>query len=604
MKRYFTAVLPFLMMMVANAQSIPVNRLNQLFWGDLIVDQPFYVGDMNMERNKLGKRQLLQDNLLGIGNAQQSRFTNAYSFANPGLMTYANLGMKIIEINKTGNGLSGVDWMYSFKRINSIRMSYINQNDFSNHRSKGNHLNVYGDFQKSFGYALQPLNLYFSYLANYKDQSVGFGLKESELRERRSGELKTPRDMYVSKGLVISNHLGMVKIFRKWSRSKDLVINHRNTVALNHTYLNGTRQYIDRQITDVSSARLNVYDGFSKIKVGAEYLYRYTLETDSSTVLTNQKLNDWAVFGSIEQSFSNASTVTLDLRTDYSRLNGFFFLPNLEYSYRKTKFNLQLKAFKFINDDISVTEYFRPYLQGNRGLNLNRQNQVEKGNAIIANMNFYIKQSTLSSSFAVRDHKVKKVLSLNDQFNALSMNNVKDLEYMAFVQFNSRLLNKTNSGINTLNVYKFQTFANAQNSLNQARHSIYNELNFNWRQFYSGRRYGSTSIKLSIAQTSRLGIDNHFPNQVKNGNELLICDAKLSFAGIHVQELLKTIFSRNEHISSNNSKLLYNLRFEFSVYDVFSRQVRGNYNLGVQGFSGTTVPLMNYRYGTSVVMML
>lgn len=604
MRRYLFGVCSLILSIASNAQSIPVNRLNQLFWGDLIVDQPLYIGDMYMERNKLGKRQLLQDNMLSLGNAYPNRFTNAYLFANSGLMTTSYQGFRLIEVNKTGNGLIGFDFKYNIKRKNSIRLSYVNQNDYSDFRVKGNHLNVFGDFQKSFGYGTNPLQLYFSYLANYKDQSVGCGLEENEFYQRRTGALKSPRDLYVNKGLLVSNHVGIIKNFRFNSTRKDVMFNHRNTVALNHTFLNGTRQYIDRQITDISALRYNIYKGFSKVKLGAEYLYRYTLETDSATVMTNQKLNDWAVFGSIEQNITNSSSFTLNLRADYSQLNGLYVLPNLEYSLKKTKFGLTVKAYKFVNDDISITEYIRPYLQGNRKLFVNSQNLMEQGNVMMATINKYIKGATITASFALRDYKVKKVLSLNEQFNALSMNNVRDLEYYAHIHLDARLLNQRKVSFNTVNSYRYQTFANAQNGLNQARHSVYNELNLSWGNRYLGYRIGDVSTRFAISQTSRLGIDNHFPSQTKNGNEILICDAKFSFSGYHFYKLLKSIKFKKTSNSYRDSYFFNRLRFELSVYDILSKQVRGNFNQGIQGFSGTSIPLMNYRYGASLVMML
>ncbi|HEY1047695.1 MAG TPA: hypothetical protein VGF79_14740 [Bacteroidia bacterium] len=604
MKRYIIAFCSLVLSTASQAQSIPVNRLNQLFWGDLIVDQPLYIGDMLMERNKLGKRQLIQDNLLGIGNSVPNRFTNAYLFTNPGLMITPNQGLRMFEFNKTGNGLSGFDFRYMIKRKNSIRLSYVNQNEYSDSRVKGNHLNVFGDFQKSLGYSAKPLLLYFSFLTNYKDQSVGYGLKENEFYQRRTGAIKSPRDLYVNKGLLVSNHVGLMKNFRFNNSRKDIIFNHRNTVALNHTFLNGTRQYIDRQITDISTLRYNLYEGFSKIKLGAEYLYRYTLETDSATVLTNQKLNDWAIFGSIEQNITNASSFTLSLRTDYSQMNGLYVLPNLEYSLKKTKFGFTIKAYRFVNDDISITEYIRPYLQGNRRLSVSSQNIMEQGNVLMSTFNRFIRGTSLTANLALRDYKVKKVLSMNEQFNTLSMNNVRDLEYYAHIQLDSRLLSQRKVGLNTVNSYRFQSFANAQNGLNLAKHSLYNELNLSWGQRYLGPIFGDASTRLAISQTSRSGIDNHFPSQTKNGNEWLICDAKFSYSGYHLYKLLNSIKSKKNSNYYHESYFFNRLRFEFSVYDILSKQVRGNFNQGIQGFSGASIPLMNYRYGVSLVMLL
>lgn len=599
MKRLLFFFVAFASGMV-HSQNMPVNRYNELFLGDLIVDQPFYVGDMILERNKLGKRQLLQNNLLGIGGLSLYKFTNGNSFANPGLMSYPKIRNKTIEMNKTGNGLTGVDFSLGFRDKNSVKLSFLSQNDFSMNRIRGNHLSAYADYQFRINPYRNPMFIYASFLANYKDQTVGYGLADAELTERRLGSLKTQRDLYANSGLVTANHIGLVRHLTYNGSRNILIFNHKNTIALNRTFLNGTRQYLDRQITDISTVRFNLDEGFARIKLGAEYMYRYTLETDSVTVLTNQKVNDWAVFGSIEQSFSKTSSLTLGIRADYAHQNGAYLQPKIEYNLRKS-LSFNVKAYRFVNDDISVTEYIRPYLQGNRKLLMNAQNRIEKGNALMISTSKYSGRTTFNVTFALRDYAVKKVLSMNEQTNTLSMSNVRDLEYFAFVGFDSRLLTKKKLEINSRNSYKFQTFANAANGLNIAKHSLYNELSFLIGNRFVNYVVTSNAIRISIAHTSRFGIDDYFQIQANKGNQLGICDAKLSVGGYYVTQFLRAIQVMKKDQYSKKSRFFDQFKIELSVYDVFSKQVRGNFNQGVQGFSGTSVPLMNYRYGASLI---
>ena len=595
-----------------NAQVNPVNRYSQVFWGESGIVAPFSVSGVQIYRNNMGKRLLLSKNIFSL---QSAKFGFSEAYYNSAL-PYLNLNSadkNALNYNISNSLFQAISYNNRFSSKHTLNLK-IFRNGFDGNTINRNSASNTGLINYAFSNIASnayPQITANSFLIANSDYLGDNKYYQKSFRTHIINNLGT-YPIYNTRNLLTSNTFKVVFPFKKVvSNIKENVsILNNNFIYLDKTRLSSNRFTDQQQFTNL----LNVFyrkdiETMSYI-LGSEYTYRHSIEnmnnTDTLSRLynLNETIHNASLYASFNKVISKSFSYSINLRSDYNAKNGLFILPDLKVDFHpQSYFHFSFNINKFMNDDIGILEQIKPFISGNRKLNLVNNLKPEYGNklALLSTiyLNQYVHKTILKSSFVINDYKNKTYIGLDRNTNILSVKQISDIEYQFYLdlEFNSTKYYHNKVYIDYSSHYKFQRMRKTQNNINQPIHvlthsfDIYFPFKKVWPNYYN--RY---TDKISILNTNVFG--NNYLNENKKSFTLdrILLDARCEFNLLSLSSLFY------KYPKNQNSKLK-RFEIECNVYDILSQQARTSYinNGNKNQFNGIENPGVNgYKYGVTL----
>lgn len=456
-----------------------IKRGIQLNWTERGIDAPMSYYDIELNRNKMGKRMILNHKSSNLNLIQyfpknytsfeplffkSNRLQNIvnYSYFNPGshqlllnlknkkTQFYSNLehiNLTTKNINrafnvpeKTNYEVSVVRNLYR-KKVNQYNknLNLTLMNSYNNEQNK-NSLQINDSIFSKFS----DKNLFIANAINYNISNFN----QNELME-----FNTSLQSSYYKSKLIKFGLDTINQAQKY-------------IHLN-TYFNKT-----------------IYT--NKFEIGNNLFYRESNE-NFQNIKFNQKTYNAGLWGKYIKKFNQVLTGDVFIRTDYAEKNlNQSYALNLNLEYKKV--NVKLNFNQFFNDDNSVIENIKPFILNN--LNINFQNKLknEKGKQIGLFSYFRINNGHLENTFQFNTlytiHDNKTMYYFNSDSLKLNIIQIKDNSKQ--LHFKWKLLRRKYYNRNRIEFenhfnYSYLGLNKNKNSLHQNKHFFYNQTTFHYK---------------------------------------------------------------------------------------------------------------------------